>query len=476
MPGEVVTKDSISEFCAILKALSEHTSPVFQEKTWSCGNRKWKTIEYGSGTSNQSVAGEQLSENGEGIVLSGASRENVGIISKTSENEQSGITGGRTRDYQSNEVVATTLEKQRFVVESSVRMVSGQYVLEHLEDYVTDTVVNAIIDAWDILGIDDNLSNVQLREEYAGIKPNDSNKTRFSNMYKNHFYFHYYTFFATDIVICDKCTLPSSIANVPEKEKNDSTKVFWGITNALSVMLEQSGVIKKNLFLAFKGIDSVMKQEKLQKIWKAAGKDANLAYSQFVAIFLANKIAKERQENEFLDDDETLALADNASDYWQKISGREGKSGSRVMKACFEHYQNPEDHGCYIKGNESYQVISDKGLYEHIFNRIKGFLGIPMTVKVPNGEKACVGKILGDVPPHVYFTASAVDDDFNICGLDPKTTYKSFLGEAAYPSNRICFGTYQLMSDMLLQHGIRIPENAKCIGTLLSYFYGNPQI
>ena len=473
IPGEVVTKDSINEASAIIRAMSKHKSRIFIEKTWSNGSRKWKTVEFEKPRNGSSQANSPEESEQTGITLAGAQPSNQSLLGNNQTDDQTVILndGGRTRAYQPNEVVFKQLEENLFSVIGDARSVSGQYILDHFEEYVTDTVINAIIDAWEALDLDNELSNVSCKETFGNkLKEEDSKKTRFIKVYKNHFYFHYYIFFATDIIICDKCTLPTELT-VTDEEKEGSTKHFWGMIDALKVMFGQEDISKKKLFLAFKGIDAVMEQERIQLLWKSK-KDLNLCYSHFLAILFAQyHHGNHNEDNVFDENDEDssnsneVCLATDHDTYCDYVAG-----STTVPSRCFKDYRDSSTYPLYIK--KSIQTTSTMGFYEHIFNRIESFLGIPDALRVPT-DPYCVGNCFGGVPPHVYFTATPIDNGFTICEHDSEHDNRLFKGNAASPNLRICFGTRQLVTDILLQHEVKLQEQDKNYGTILSYFYGN---
>ena len=76
------------------------------------------------------------------------------------------------------------------------------------------------------------------------------------------------------------------------------------------------------------------------------------------------------------------------------------------------------------------------------------------------------------MPPHIYLTATPIDYQFNINGHDPEDNTR-FAGESQDPENRICFGTLQLASDILLKENMDLTDEYADTGMLLNYFYGN---
>ena len=512
IPGEVITRDSINEFDAILNALIASKDPIFKETTWKRGNGQVvKTIEFLSDNNRKSSRQELKDAD---IQLRGnQADEQSSLISNTSIVSGVATQGFRSLTYVTNEEVIKELREQRYkpvmskaqkflagiqkalvylklkkYVQVKDAMISGQHLLEHLEEYVTDTVINAIIDAWEALGIDQiiNTLGVPLTETYNGkLKQTDSNKERFEKVYKNHFYFHYYTYFSTDIVLCDKCAVPydhmslvrkqvknadGTISERPltSKERDEElermTTKYWDMVKALKQLLSKKSVHEKNLYLAFRGVDSFIDGNRFKELHQK-GLSANTLYSLFVMHLFASLGAP-------------VDAMPDANEFWRAICSTNPDAKDDIAKVLFQEYRDGK-HDLYIKpnpnpinGKPAYYMTSSYGLHEHLKDRIRRFSKIPMVTRIPDTGDTAFASILGNMlPPHVYFTSTPIDRDFNICGHDMSHSVRLFTGNARHEEERFYFGTRNLVADMLLAHGIHGIDDV--YGKLLAYCYQN---
>ena len=510
VPGDVVTRDSITEFQAILSALSESTEPMFRETIWTRGKKHIiKTVEF-VGYGSQQPSLEENKTDDDDIKLRGGDSDDQSPLTPNQGAGSGVLTQGfRTLSYETdNDAIINELTRQRYKPVSNTKsrlkslirfskknqeddtLISGQYLLGHLQDYVTDTVINAIIAAWDALGIDQCLSTSGLRltETYNGkLNTTDSNKARFEKVYKNHFYFHYYTFYATDVVICDKCAVPFDHLNYDKDGKPKQTILSaneryealdkmttnnWYMMNALSSLLGHPSASKKHIYLAFRGVDSFM-VENCFKILKQRGCPANMLYSLFVLHLFASFKSNDADEyNEYDVDGFADAITPFAegSDFLDAIHSTCGDVGpaAHLSEKLLDEYVLGL-HSKFINDHPStYFLTSNFGLSEHILDRIERFKSLPGACPVPTDDTSFAGKLDFLLPPHVYFTSSAIDNDFNICGHSPDSV-RRFTGKARHEGNRLCFGTRNLLADILLAHGI--DNTGETIGRLLSYCY-----
>lgn len=88
------------------------------------------------------------------------------------------------------------------------------------------------------------------------------------------------------------------------------------------------------------------------------------------------------------------------------------------------------------------------------------------------------------LPPHVFFTATPIDSNFDVYQNDPSDvtrfflddgkTIKSFVEEVSHDMSRhFCFGSLQLLIDILMQNN-QLPSSIKKYHTeILNYFYSN---
>ena len=88
------------------------------------------------------------------------------------------------------------------------------------------------------------------------------------------------------------------------------------------------------------------------------------------------------------------------------------------------------------------------------------------------------------LPPHVFFSATPIDSNFDVYQNDPSDvtrfflddgkTIKSFVEEMGHDMSRhFCFGSLQLLMDILMQNN-QLPSSIKKYHTeILNYFYSN---
>ena len=118
-------------------------------------------------------------------------------------------------------------------------LLSGEQLFERFLEFDTDSALNAIGDAWTLLEVDKALSM--------------PSRDLFRQSLKKHFYFHYFTFKSTDIVVCDQCCLPLSAGENPT-----DANAFTRMMGAMASLTGYGDLGKKNWYLVFKGIDGVM--------------------------------------------------------------------------------------------------------------------------------------------------------------------------------------------------------------------------
>jgi hypothetical protein len=83
-----------------------------------------------------------------------------------------------------------------------------------------------------------------------------------------------------------------------------------------------------------------------------------------------------------------------------------------------------------------------------------------------------VSMMLDRLLAHVYFTATPIDDEFNIDQQDEQQP-TLFKGQAKNPEYRVCFGTLQLASDILEKMNLPGKEEYDALGTLLNFVETN---
>lgn len=467
VPGEVVVKDSLLEFQAIMESMLASKSKGFIERIWQQEGDATviKTVEF----ENRQPAEEQslttTTTNASGIDLIG----NTATGSSLFGNDKK--IGRRTLEYVTTDSRLEALARSGFEeTKKSGRRINARELFMHFVEYDTDTAIQAIYDAWDFLNIDSRITdnNASGSDLSEGVSLSDSNRMRFMNVYKKHFYFHYYTYNATDVVICDKCALPSTV----DESKSDRD-VFMPMIRALKTLTEFKELGKKRWYMAFKGIDSIMQERYFHLLYQQT-KDLNMVYSFFIMLYKRNFMDLP-QLNESADNPFGEALTDSfadrvmsTDDLHEFLTGR--NVSDKVISACYEHLKEIRKYwNSYFKEKDAYKQSTRESIAAHIGSRVKSFMEIPDAVKPEPGDE--MERLVG-MPPHIYLTATPIDYNFHINGHDPNDKTK-FTGESQEPESRVCFGTLQLASDILQKENMDLADDYADTGMILNYFYGN---
>lgn len=465
VPGEVVVKDSLLEFQAIMEAMLANKSKGFIERLWQQEGDATiiKTVEFEN--RQPAETSQRPTQTASGISLTGGSSSGSSLFGNDKK------IGRRTLEYVSTDDRLEALSQSGYTeTKHSGRNINSRELFMHFVEYDTDTAIQAIYDAWDFLNIDSHISESSAVGDdlSEGVNLSDDNRTRFMNVYKKHFYFHYYTYKATDVVICDKCALPSQV-----KETKSNRDVFMPMIRALDALTTIKELKKKRWYLAFKGIDSIM-QEHYFKLLYGQTKDFNLVYSYFMMLY----------KRYFVDLPKQKEMADNpfgggvTDTFLEEVSSETvlhdyltGKNLSdQVLRVCYDHLKNiAANWNSYFKSEDQYNQASRDSIAAHLESRIRSFMNIHDATKPEPDDE--VEKVVG-MPPHIYLTATPIDYQFNINGHDPEDNTR-FAGESQDPENRICFGTLQLASDILLKENMDLTDEYADTGMLLNYFYGN---
>ena len=476
IPGEVITRNSIEEFISIVIALNNCNGAFFEEHVWKAENgKKISVVHFAKEDGN-------ISESNKTDVLPELEpRQELPNLDTSGNNDSrdhfSLQTGRRDKIYLPTNVVEEDLKHKRYVKESTSKKISGRELLEGFYRFYPDTVVNAISDAWEVLDIH---TIFHKGDQEAGILETDDAKIRFNKKYKDQFYFLYYCLTATDIVLCDKIAVPNS-DNLTDSPKGNFEQLIiaLGVFKSLLKSLNIKGQKDKNWYLAFKGIDSIMKRQHLQEFYQCThNNDEDATYSFFTLTlsqyikemekFNDDEIEDEEEDDEpiFRQDSEDSLSSEPSylKDYniYKTLISGNAQSIDTHLLSCHKYRSA---YNKFFKSQEKYYITSKKSLDVHIKNRLHLFR-----------------KIVGEcqdheiypwlhIPPHVFFTATPIDEDFNIYGHKNGNS-RCFNGDVSSPESRLCFGTYQLLKDILLQNGLKLPRKAENYGTLLSYFFG----
>lgn len=279
--------------------------------------------------------------------------------------------------------------------------VSGKYLLQHISELSTDSILLTIKDSW-----------ARLTATYEGTIDYDDYDA--SGVFR-YFYFFTYCQLATDLVICDRLTEQHSA---------------WQLTEDVCHFMTLSGESNPHVYLAFRGIDLFIKHHIMEPPVNDSIHMRNRMYSLVhddIAMQLQNSIVKQAQ--------------------WMNLSEA---TKSHIKQTCgsgigwgFWKLLNTA-----VKKQPSWKYR----LLRTIYSRL--------TVS----EMAMGGKF--NLPPHVFFTATPIDSEGRVYKNDTDVTRflyedssetKSFLRETCSDMTRhFCFGSLQLLVDILLQNGVRL--------------------
>ena len=453
VPGEVMTPESIRMFHAVMKSLMACTEKMFTETTWR--NKKTRKsvrlADFFQPASHDGQRGQQQSgpvlrdpRQARRQVVLGPATPPIPTADTSSEMwALAYMDSERRRDYY----------RQKGYEPVSNSRVSGRHLFQHFFEYDTDTLVNSIVDAWALLDIDERLSG-------GATGQSVSQRSLFNEVFKKHFYFHYYTFYATDVVVCDKCCVPLS-AHLT----SDSTDNFTQMMHSLVSLTSYAGMKqRKNWYLAFKGIDAILRQDPFRRLYEMSDRDINLTYSHFLMLFrqtcqyhmMAGKVPREYQKP-FRD------LAD-----LKAMLAGDVAVGDDALDVCADHYETLSAEGAspLFAMNGEYTMTCNMPIDEHVRLRMSDFSQAdPSRLRVYGHE----GELL-QMPPHVFFTATPIDNDFVIDGHDTRSN-RAFGGVSRHYHHRAYFGALQLTTCILREHELCLPDGKMSEGKLLTYIY-----
>jgi len=474
IPGEVISRNSIEEFIGIIIALNQCRTKYFKVETWSTedGGKVAKIVKYDYPVSDQPV----LSKHNDQDEKKDENQENLPNLDENqpakSRSLINDINGKRDKVYLSTDEVIEDCRRKRMICRNT-NSISGEDLLNNFYDYIPDTVVNAIAEAWDILDIHVKLKKGDIED---GISQNDSDKDRFEKKYKNQFYFLYYCLTATDIVLCDKMAVPTE-TNMTDKAKDNfnqmitALRVFKGLLESLDIGRAKN----KNWYLAFRGADSLIYQENFKNFMTDMEKhDEDATYSLYAilqALYLKeqnnpsqgnkNRIKIIRRPSKF---SILPPYIEDSDSFREMITSLSTTDVIEIINDYYPFVKNKE-YECFLKESTKYHVAGDRTINEYINERLSSFSSI-----VGECLDTSIYPFLG-IPPHVFFTATPIDKFFDIFSHDPDNP-RRFEGPVSHPSGRYCFGTQQLLKDILLANSIKLPDGKSHYGLLLSYFFG----
>lgn len=437
IPGEAMTPESINMSRAIMKAMMACKSKIFTATKWKNPNTK-KAVKVLDVDNDSLAKGSNMLTGLDGGIRSGSA---AAVASAAARN-----------NYVSTEARKAYYTQMGFVYGKQEK-VDGAEVMEAFLEYDTDSVVNAIIKAWNLLKVDSVLTKKMLT--YG------SGKQVFQNVYKNHFFFHYYTMYATDVVVCDKCCTPLL---------GDSTDTladsFTPMMQELRDLTSYKDAPEKNWYLALKGFDAVMREKPFAEVYDMSNGDINLVYSHFLALFRQACIhhvmdgGNENYKTPFSNNDRMME--------WLTSDTQHDDTLSEMLE---NHYTSlGEDWKSLFADKSEYVVAGQQDLALLVKKRLKDFCMADERI-AKSAEAGDDEQTLLQMPQHVYLVATPIDDEFHVCrhSSDDPT---SFEGNAQHYNQRANFGSLQLATGILLEHNLDINDKYNNYGIVLNYIHG----
>ena len=329
--------------------------------------------------------------------------------------------------------------------EGSQRSVSGKELLRNFFEYDTDSVIRSISDL---------IKSNQITFDSAKFEDTDI---------KKFFVFFQYCALATDVVLCDRIFV--------KVEDGTDELSFGTLTDNLSNFFNDKKLKKPHVYLAFRNVDFLLKTKEAayKNLCNEVLKDVeherkwNIIYSLFNYSILHKIFGYTIPESEFY--------------------AKMGIPGQNI-KILPSGSLKPEDmENAFVDFNANGGIIHNaRDLKNHIETRIGGRGQAFQRLLIQTGwtqkkEQAIV--------PHVYFTCTPITENFDIyenrivlqikdgqgnvieerdvTGTQEQSkgtnSFEFYRGEGlgdkfSEQSSCACFGSYQLLMDILIQHGI----------------------
>lgn len=321
--------------------------------------------------------------------------------------------------YGNWDIIYSQLNQMQFKEHPETRKnVNGKYLMKHFYELVSDSLMQSIKDTWQTFA----LGTMEVtRDEFinTGLDRN--------------FYFCKYCQDATDMVICDKLYSPGQNTSPEERRASENFPLMLKLINNFLIECKK----KPNVYLAFRGADMIMKEyvvkDMYQKIGAYHGMRDNIIYSCFM-----HSLLKEIRPN----------YQYPAIERW--IGMRTAEEVESLPSSDF------------IDARDKY-TLTNQTLRDHIEGRMgnegSGFWELLKTVGSRNKVRAAIAQDL-PIAPHVYFTSTPIDTNYNIYEGDQEFDNTRFIrndGRRWVVFNTVtplCFGTFQLCMDILVQNGI----------------------
>lgn len=402
IPGEVFSTDqsSIATFFHLRDSIMRANRGVFTVTTW------------------QTLSGEKCY-----VVEPTAKVRRDNSIPEPDRNSHIAINEASYKmNYGEWPQIFSKLNKRQYTqMPGSRRDVDGRYIIKHFFELMPDSLMQTIKEAWPSF-VDGNMK----------ITQNDF----VSRKMDRDFYFHMFCQDATDIIICDKLF---SQGETTSEQEMESAQNFSHMTQLINQFLEGNKA-HPNVYLAFRGADMMIDEAKVKAL-KASLKGLseeecnNAIYSYFV-----HDVCK------YLNPDLQYPTPINP---W---IGLKSTVKADELDADFVKTDTPALTGLDIKRHIESRLGSPATGFWLLLNTVSD----STSVKIARNDPKRL-----PIAPHVYFTSTPIDDSYNIYEADSEHNNQCFIHHVGDRVERfdvighpLCFGTYQLCSDLLVQNGV----------------------
>ncbi len=330
-----------------------------------------------------------------------------------------------------------------------VEHLSGNELMMNFFKYDTDSVMRSIT------------SLIEKGDVFHDLSFNaddfENNKSDLSFVF-----FHYCTL-ATDIILCDRIYAPRDRDQVENIEQMD----YKTLTNSLYQFLEEENLAKEiKVYLAFRNVDFLLQKPEVEAAYQSLYKQLrkkkmdkggcrNAIYSLF-SYLLFNHIGS--INNSDIGDTIEYILGIDETMNVELLPGEANSTEESFIKKLEDRYVD-------ITGSTG-QLMSPVGMTDHILSRIgdqgQGFRQLLV-------QTGWAGDPNSSFVPHVFFTCTPITQDYRVfkngdrnkgqdefgfyreITLDNGTTVVKDFDQA---SSCACFGSYQLLLDILYRHDI----------------------
>lgn len=405
IPGEIFDqqRENLRVFFLIRNALKARAGKAFQLVTWQRDN----DIEY--------------------IVEPiGIKHDAAEWIRASKESNLQEDSRARMADYMEwPQIFAEINEYGRNLRPVKSQIISGQQLLDHITEYNVDSAIRSIAELMPYLvpSID---------------------KTEFILRFAKPFYFLNFCSRATDIVVCDKMILPTG--DNPQRPRLE----FAPFLSALDNFYTTANKVRPNVYLAYRGTDFLIKGK--ERVWQAFANSSaigglapnqrrNIIYAVLNALIYHYYNPDYNPTNQEFNRHVGLKADFN----W-------GNGDTPIIEFLTARFMDFNPGG----GD-----IMTGGSLLHLFRSHQG-APLDNLMRRAYGNTPADGSPLAALKPHIYYTATPVSDDLYVFRNDSASQNTRFIhpaiqGDTCYFDNygsHLCLGTYQLLMDILRQHGL----------------------